>query len=204
MHRLSVTVMTVTTGLFGAVMFVACVVYGLLLPSLHNAALLEAVLPGFRWLTFGGVLLGIAETLVYGAFAGLVFASIYNLVGRRLGGGRVATAILLAALGVVAVAGAGSAQTPGPQQRDVTVQEVFALKHRLDVEAGTIVAWKDPHFERIWFPSGGPAVTRTPSGPVTRFDTPGEYHGRFTVAGGGHGATGEVFPITVVVRRPGA
>ncbi len=59
MHQLSWKVMTVTTGLFGAVMFVACVVYGLLVPALHNAALLEAVLPGFHWLTPASLLLGL-------------------------------------------------------------------------------------------------------------------------------------------------
>jgi len=73
MHQLSLKVMTVATGLFGAVMFVACVLYGLLIPALHNAALLEAVLPGFRWLTPASLLIGVLETFLYGAFAGLVF-----------------------------------------------------------------------------------------------------------------------------------
>jgi hypothetical protein len=102
-------------------------VYGLLVPALHNAALLEAVLPGFYWLTPASLLLGVVETFL----------------------------------------------------------------------------WKDPHFERVWFPSGGPQVTRTPAGLMSLFDAPGEYRGRFTVAGGVHGTTGKVFPVTVVVRRPG-
>jgi hypothetical protein len=204
MHQLSVKVMTVTMGLFGAVMFVACVVYGLLVPAIHNAALLEAVLPGFRWLTPGSLLLAVVETFLYGAFAGLVFAWLYNTVSRRLGGERIVSVVLLAAAIVVAVAGSGAAQTSGPPHRDVIVQEVFALNHRLEIAVGTVVAWKDPHFERVWFPSSGPAVTRTPTGPVTLFEAPGEYRGRFTVAGGGHGATGDVFPITVIVRKPGS
>jgi hypothetical protein len=94
MHRLSWKVMTVTTGLFGAVMFVACVVYGLLVPALHNAALLEAVLPGFAWLTPASLLLGVVETFLYGAFAGLVFAWLYNVVSRRLGAARLLIVIL--------------------------------------------------------------------------------------------------------------
>jgi hypothetical protein len=202
MHQLSVKVMTVATGLFGAVMFAACVAYGLLVPALHNAALLEAVLPGFRWLTPGSVLIGVAETFLYSAFAGLVFASIYNAVSRWLGAGRVVAMILLAAAGVMAVGASAAAQTPARPHREVTVQELFGLNHRLEVDAGTVVAWKDPHFERVWFPTDGPTVTRTPTGLVTPFDAPGEYRGRFTVMGAGHGATGEVFPITVVVRRP--
>ena len=88
MHPLSLKVMIVTTGLFGAVMFVACVMYGLMVPALHNAALLEAVLPGFYWLTPGSLLLWIVETFLYGAFAGLVFALLYNVVSRGLGAER--------------------------------------------------------------------------------------------------------------------
>lgn len=202
MHQLSLKVMTVTTGLFGAVMFVTCVVYGLLVPALHNAALLEAVLPGFYWLTPGGVLLGVVETFLYGAFAGLVFAWLYNAVSRRLGPERILTLVLVAGAAIMAIAGSGAAQSPAPDHRDITVQELFTLSHRLEVDAGTVVVWKDPHFERIWFPSGGPSVTRTPEGPTTPFDVPGEYRGRFTVAGGAHGTAGEVFPVTVVVRRP--
>jgi hypothetical protein len=85
MSRLSVKVMTLTTGLFGGVMFLACVVYGLLVPSLHNAPLLEAILPGFRWLTVGSVILGVMETFLYGALAGFVFTALYNAVSRTLG-----------------------------------------------------------------------------------------------------------------------
>ncbi len=202
MHQLSWKVMTVTTGLFAAVMFVACVVYGLIVPALHNAALLEAVLPGFHWLTPGSLLLGVVETFLYGAFAGLVFAWLYNAVSRRVGAARILTLVLVAGAVSVTIAGSGPAQTPAPPHRDVTVQELFTLSHRLAVDPGTVVVWKDPRFERIWFPSGGPGVTRTPAGATTLFDVPGEYRGRFTVAGGAHGTTGEVFPLTVVVRRP--
>jgi hypothetical protein len=202
MYALSLRVMTVATGLFGAVMFVACVVYGLLVPAFHNAALLEAVLPGFHWLTPGSFLLGVVETFFYGAFAGLVFAWLYNAVLRRLGAERILTLILVAGAAIVPLPGSGAAQTRAQPHRDITAQELFTLNHRLEVDAGTVVAWNDPHFERVWFPSGGPAVTRTPTGLTSLFDAPGEYRGRFTVAGGGHGTTGEVFPVTVVVRRP--
>jgi hypothetical protein len=41
------------------------------------------VLPGFRWLTVGSFFLGLAETFLYGAYAGLVFTSIYNYFLRR-------------------------------------------------------------------------------------------------------------------------
>src|ERR1700674_5131247 len=112
MHQPNWKVMTLTTGLFGAVMFVACVVYGLLVPAFHNAQLLEAVLPGFHWLTPVSLLLGVVETFLYGAFAGAVFAWLHNDVSRRLCGERILTVVLLAGAAVVAVAGSSAAQMP--------------------------------------------------------------------------------------------
>jgi hypothetical protein len=84
MHPLSLKVMAWSWGLFGTVTFAACVVYGLVVPrAFHASQLLEQILPGFRWLTPGSVLLGIVETFVYGAYAGLVFSLIHNAVLRR-------------------------------------------------------------------------------------------------------------------------
>jgi hypothetical protein len=48
-------------------------------------AFLEAVLPAFRWLTFGGFLLGLAESFLYGVYIGVVFVPIYNFINRRWG-----------------------------------------------------------------------------------------------------------------------
>jgi hypothetical protein len=78
--------MTWSGGLFGAVTFLACVVYGLLVPpAFHASQLLERILPGFHWLTVGSVLLGAGETFVYGAYAGFVFSLIHNTVLRHAG-----------------------------------------------------------------------------------------------------------------------
>jgi hypothetical protein len=84
MHPLSLKVMTWSWSLFGGATFVACVVYGLVVPTaFHASQLLEQLLPGFRWLTLGSFLLGLVETLVYGAYAGAVFTLIHNAVVRR-------------------------------------------------------------------------------------------------------------------------
>jgi 2TM family of unknown function (DUF5676) len=84
MHPLSLRVMTLSWGLFGAATFVACVAYGLIAPpAFHASQLLEQILPGFRWLTPGSFMLGIGETFVYGAYAGFVFTLIHNIVLRR-------------------------------------------------------------------------------------------------------------------------
>ena len=53
--------------------------------SLHASGLLEMVLPGFTWLTPGSFFLGLVESLLYGAYAGLAFVPVYNAFTRRWG-----------------------------------------------------------------------------------------------------------------------
>gem|GEM_PF-137473 len=73
-------------GIFTAVSFVLCVIYGLVTPqSLHMHAFLEQVLPAFKWLTWWGFLLGLVESFLYGVYAGMVFCPIYNWLNRRFG-----------------------------------------------------------------------------------------------------------------------
>ncbi|MCO6411227.1 MAG: hypothetical protein J5I92_00655 [Thiogranum sp.] len=89
---LNTRLVTWALGLFTAVTFIVCVIYGLVTPqSLHMHAFLEQVLPAFKWLTWWGFLLGLIESFLYGAYAGLVFCPIYNGLDRRFGAGRVAT-----------------------------------------------------------------------------------------------------------------
>lgn len=84
MHPLNWKVMTWSLGVFAAITFVVCVVYGLLVPkAFHMVQLLEIVLPGFRWLTVGSFFFGLVESFLYGAYAGLVFTPIYNFILRR-------------------------------------------------------------------------------------------------------------------------
>jgi hypothetical protein len=85
MKPLNWKVVTLSLGLFGAVTFTLCVAYGLVVPpAFHSPQLLEMVLPGFTWLTAGSFLLGLAESFLFGVYAGLVFTPIYNLLaGRR-------------------------------------------------------------------------------------------------------------------------
>jgi hypothetical protein len=46
---------------------------------------LESVLPAFRWLSFGGFLLGLVESFLYGIYIGIVYVPIYNFMSRKLG-----------------------------------------------------------------------------------------------------------------------
>lgn len=73
-------------GIWAAITFVVCVLYGLVTPdALHMHAFLEQVLPAFEWLTWWGFLLGLIESFLYGVYAGLVFVPVYNALWRRWG-----------------------------------------------------------------------------------------------------------------------
>jgi hypothetical protein len=84
MRPLDWKAVTWALGLFGAVTFVVCVLYGLVVPkAFHMVQLLELALPGFTWLSLRSFIIGLVESFLYGAYAGLVFVPIYNFVIRR-------------------------------------------------------------------------------------------------------------------------
>ena len=83
---LNTKLVTWTLAIWTSLTFVVCVIYGLVTPqSLHMSVFLEQVLPGFKWLTWSGFFFGLVESFLYGAYAGLVFCPIYNLLHRRWG-----------------------------------------------------------------------------------------------------------------------
>lgn len=83
---LNIKIVSWSLGLFAAITFVLCVIYGLIAPpSLHMASFLEMVLPAFKWLTVWGFVLGLIESFLYGGYVGLVFVPIYNVLVRRWG-----------------------------------------------------------------------------------------------------------------------
>ncbi len=83
---LNIRVVSWSLGIFMAITFILCILYGLIVPQrLHGMSdFLEAVLPAFRWLTLGGFLLGIVESFLYGAYIGIVFVPIYNFLSKRI------------------------------------------------------------------------------------------------------------------------
>jgi hypothetical protein len=80
---LNIRVVTWSLATFTTVSYVLCVVYGLIVPeTLHMVQFLEIALPGFKWLTLGSFFIGLVESFLYGAYAGLVFTPIYNIYQR--------------------------------------------------------------------------------------------------------------------------
>ncbi|RMF59184.1 MAG: hypothetical protein D6748_07000 [Calditrichaeota bacterium] len=81
---LRIKTLSLSLGLFFSLSFVLCVLYGLLTPSsLHMHPFLEAVLPGFRWISIGSFLLGLIESFLWGIYIGMVFTPIYNFFKKQ-------------------------------------------------------------------------------------------------------------------------
>ena len=80
---LNTKLVTWALGIFAAITFVLCVIYGLVTPKSLQSEFLEMVLPAFKWLTWWGFLLGLVESFLYGVYAGLLYCPIYNWLHRR-------------------------------------------------------------------------------------------------------------------------
>ena len=83
---LNLRVWTVSLGSWAVTSFTLCVLGGVLLPGLpiaHEA--LKLFLPGFTWISPGAFVLGLVESFLLGAYAGLVFVPIHNFFQRRWG-----------------------------------------------------------------------------------------------------------------------
>lgn len=81
---LNMKIVSWSLGIFTAISFVLCVLYGLIVPSsVHAPEILEIVLPGFKWLTFWGFWIGLLESFLYGAYVGIVYVPIYNFLHRK-------------------------------------------------------------------------------------------------------------------------
>jgi len=86
MRELNIRVLTWSLASFTLFTYLVCVVYGLIVPeSFHMVQFLEIALPGFRWLTIGSFLIGLVESFLYGVYAGLVYAPIYNFYSKKWG-----------------------------------------------------------------------------------------------------------------------
>ena len=73
-------------GMWAAVSFVVCVLWGLVTPEpLHMHEFLEQILPAFHWLTWWSFWLGLVESFLYGFYAGIVFVPIHNLFAKKWG-----------------------------------------------------------------------------------------------------------------------
>lgn len=71
------------TGLFLAITFVLCVGFDLIFPHLAMYQTWQALLPGFKWISWPSFLLGAAESYAYGWYIALIWVPLYNVLSAR-------------------------------------------------------------------------------------------------------------------------
>ena len=81
MFRLKTWILTL--GMLFTETFILCVIWNLVEPNPVYIRTLEIVLPGFKWLTFRHLLLGLVESFLYGTYIAVAFVPLHNFLYRR-------------------------------------------------------------------------------------------------------------------------
>ncbi len=69
---------------FLAISYIVCVSTAFILPSGYTMApFLESILPGFKWISFSSFIFGLIDSVLIGAYTGLVFTPIYNFFNKE-------------------------------------------------------------------------------------------------------------------------
>ncbi|NIO39378.1 MAG: hypothetical protein GTO41_03735 [Burkholderiales bacterium] len=85
-HTLNWKIVCWSLGVWAAVSFIVCVVWGLIMPEpLHMREFLQQILPAFQWLTWWDFGLGLVESFLYGFYAGIVFVPIHKFFAKKWG-----------------------------------------------------------------------------------------------------------------------
>jgi hypothetical protein len=75
---------TVSGSTIAGLLYLGCIVWDALVPAYAMRAAWTPFLPGFRWLSVGTFLLGLVETLIYGALLGWLVSSVPRVVARAV------------------------------------------------------------------------------------------------------------------------
>lgn len=78
----SITVAALSGAVIAGTLYLVCVAWDLLVPGYAMRAAWAPLLPGFVWLTWGGFLLGLAESFTYGALLGWLIAWVPTTVAK--------------------------------------------------------------------------------------------------------------------------
>lgn len=85
MKRLTIKGTALALVIFFDLTFTLCVLWGLALPRIHakGVFVLEAILPGFTWLTPQSFVLGLALSTLYALYVAVVFVPLFNYFEAR-------------------------------------------------------------------------------------------------------------------------
>lgn len=81
---LNIKVVTWSLALFTTLSYLLCLVYSFFTPgTTHMLAFLQQVLPGYEPNSWSGFGVGLVKSFLWGAYVGIVYVPIYNLLFRR-------------------------------------------------------------------------------------------------------------------------
>ena len=78
-QRLSLLAVGHATSLFLAITFTLCVVFDLIFPEHAMFQAWQELLPGFVWLSWKSLFIGIIESYAYGWYFALIWVPLYNV-----------------------------------------------------------------------------------------------------------------------------
>ncbi len=84
-YDIPVIALGLSVSAFLVVSYVLCVLFDLWLPAQAMNPVWSPLLPGFTWLTWPSVFLGLVETFTYGWYVALVFGPLYNFFAAKFG-----------------------------------------------------------------------------------------------------------------------
>ena len=83
MNPLRFMEMALSLSVFGAITFTLCILWDLAFPGLAMTRVWEALLPGFKGISWGSFFLGLVEVILYALYTALVFVPTFNFFRAR-------------------------------------------------------------------------------------------------------------------------
>jgi hypothetical protein len=81
--RLSIAAVGMSLGLFFAITYLLCVLYGLVVAERGMHELLALVIPAFTWLSWPSFIWGLVVSFAYGWYVAVVFVPLFNFFAAR-------------------------------------------------------------------------------------------------------------------------
>lgn len=78
MKPLGIREVALSLGVFGAVTFTLCLLWDLAFPGLAMTRIWEALLPGFKGISWSSYFLGLVEVVLYALYTAVVFVPTFN------------------------------------------------------------------------------------------------------------------------------
>lgn len=81
--RVNIRQLGLSLTTFFVVTYALCIALGLVVPDWEMHKPWLQFFPGFEWLTFQGVLIGLVESVVYAWYVAVLFGWLFNSLGSR-------------------------------------------------------------------------------------------------------------------------